>query len=382
MESEFKCKCQLIFASPDTLNHHKKICPHFNNSLIQNNIMTAALIQKQNQKIPVFSEASKHSINSNENFFRKIRRCIMDSNIITDANCSNYENVCSNEGCLDEYLLKCKKRLDCGHLCLGSIKDNCLNCLYENCPKYSNIFNQNAYSMCPICLTENFQNFSITQLPCKHYMHRKCFLKKLKLRWSTEDINFNFLKCPICNTIIEYELFKNFSKDSEILELIKESYSLLEKIRIITISITEEYKQNQPILTEKLSFYICEKCGNPFFSGFKECREELEVSEKPVRLCLECFDYTSIKGKTNCEIHGRKNIQYKCKFCCNLASHFCFGTTHFCEECHLQQLNGEYLSSKSQEELQKCPGNNSCSLGVEHPPNGEEFGLYCLLCIK
>jgi len=41
------------------------------------------------------------------------------------------------------------------------------------------------------------------------------------------------------------------------------------------------------------------------------------------------------KKKTkHCNIHGKKFIQYKCRFCCNAATLFCKGQIHFCEKCH------------------------------------------------
>ncbi len=138
-------------------------------------------------------------------------------------------------------------------------------------------------------------------------------------------------------------------------------------------------EKNNELPMEKFSFFRCKKCSDPFCGGLKECREDVS-EDSPAKFCLDCFDYTSIKGVTNCTTHGRKYIQYKCKFCCNVASHFCFGTTHFCEECHMLQLKGDYLTNKQKEELPEC--NETCLLGNSHPPNGEEYGLYCLLCIK
>jgi hypothetical protein len=117
-----------------------------------------------------------------------------------------------------------------------------------------------------------------------------------------------------------------------------------------------------------------------FCAGLKECVNIEDEEDK--KFCLDCFDFTKIKGITNCEIHGRKSIQYKCKFCCNISSHFCFGTTHFCEDCHMQQLKGDYLTTKSLDELPKCPGKENCLLNIDHPPNGEEFGICCLLCLN
>jgi len=134
----------------------------------------------------------------------------------------------------------------------------------------------------------------------------------------------------------------------------------------------------------KLNFFICDKCSQPFYGGLKNCIEDNNQNEdiiKKSRICLNCFDYTKIKGFTNCFVHGRENIQYKCKFCCSISSHFCWGTTHFCEECHLKQLKGDFLNKKLKTELNQCQGKDQCPLQIHHPENGEEYGLYCLLCL-
>ena len=34
-----------------------------------------------------------------------------------------------------------------------------------------------------------------------------------------------------------------------------------------------------------------------------------------------------VAGTTDCKIHGKDFIEYKCKFCCKIASWFCWGTT-------------------------------------------------------
>ena len=35
-----------------------------------------------------------------------------------------------------------------------------------------------------------------------------------------------------------------------------------------------------------------------------------------------------------CPKHGSDFMVYKCRYCCSVAVFFCFGTTHFCNQCH------------------------------------------------
>jgi len=81
-----------------------------------------------------------------------------------------------------------------------------------------------------------------------------------------------------------------------------------------------------------------------------------------------------------CERHGVRHVEWKCRFCCSLAVRFCWGTTHFCEPCHVKQVAGDYVTRKDKSRLPKCPGKEGCNLQIDHPPNGEEFSLGCSLC--
>jgi E3 ubiquitin-protein ligase MYCBP2 len=94
-------------------------------------------------------------------------------------------------------------------------------------------------------------------------------------------------------------------------------------------------------------------------------------------LCSAC----SGLGAEECPKHGKDFIQYKCRFCCGFGTFFCWGTTHFCRDCHTKQENHEYLSNKDPSELPQCPGPDKCPLKIRHPPNGQEFSLGCGLCV-
>jgi hypothetical protein len=81
-----------------------------------------------------------------------------------------------------------------------------------------------------------------------------------------------------------------------------------------------------------------------------------------------------------CEKHGRQYIEYKCKFCCNVASWYCWGNTHFCDTCHSRQERGDYVTRVDPKTLPKCPGPRFCPIQMKHPPPGEEFLMGCAVC--
>ena len=97
-------------------------------------------------------------------------------------------------------------------------------------------------------------------------------------------------------------------------------------------------------------------------------------------MCGKCSSVVAA-GVTNCKLHGKDFIDYKCKFCCQVASWFCWGTTHFCDDCHKRQNNGDYLTRKKEHELPQCGTPAKCPLKLKHPINGkEEFALGCSVC--
>ena len=91
-------------------------------------------------------------------------------------------------------------------------------------------------------------------------------------------------------------------------------------------------------------------------------------------VCPRCSAESVGLGVKECLKHGAENIDFKCKYCCSIALWFCWGTTHFCDPCHLVAGNNV---------VKLCPGDNKkegCPLKVDHPPCGEEFALGCGLC--
>lgn len=93
-------------------------------------------------------------------------------------------------------------------------------------------------------------------------------------------------------------------------------------------------------------------------------------------VCPSCCPSES----TDCKKHGKEFISFKCKFCCSVAQWFCWGNTHFCDQCHQKQINGEYVSRTPKDKLPKCPGKPACPVGGDHLPNGEEYCLGCGVC--
>ena len=57
--------------------------------------------------------------------------------------------------------------------------------------------------------------------------------------------------------------------------------------------------------------------------------------EKKNLICPKC-------AGLGCKTHGRDVCNFKCEFCCNVATFSCHaGITQYCEECHNEQEKNE-----------------------------------------
>ena len=73
---------------------------------------------------------------------------------------------------------------------------------------------------------------------------------------------------------------------------------------------------------DKLSYYECFKCKVPYFGGMKRCEQVNEEAKdyKPEELvCGKCSAVSVGQGVKNCKKHGADYIEFKCKYCCNIA---------------------------------------------------------------
>lgn len=97
------------------------------------------------------------------------------------------------------------------------------------------------------------------------------------------------------------------------------------------------------------------------------------VSDRKELICGACSAY---KAGSSCRQHGNEFIEWKCRWCCGIASFFCFGTTHMCTACHerWQLQPGCCKASRRTCTPETCP------LHTSHPDHGTEHCLGCALC--
>ena len=101
---------------------------------------------------------------------------------------------------------------------------------------------------------------------------------------------------------------------------------------------------------------MCFRCKKPYFGGMPSCEEAARGDEDYNPEDLVCGACAGNDLGDTCAVHGAEFIEFKCqvglvirlklKFCCSVASWYCWGKTHFCDDCHAQQVKGNYLTRK------------------------------------
>ena len=295
--------------------------------------------------------------------------------------CSNeikQNENCPNKKCIELNKILCRKKLPCGHTCLGVYNEIvCPPCLEPKCKKYGGLFNQNKNTYCQIC-REILSSSPIVNLSCNHYIHYLCLLKKLRKGDNLygKKLNFDFMKCPVCDSIFECNSIPEIKKK---LGEYKQIYLKVRTLINLRLKYEKIYSTQNPF--DLFIFFLCYKCHNPYYAGLnsnnninKIKNNSNLIGNKEDCLCgKDSFVYNA-KGQNICQVHKNMYAEYKCKYCCKIASRF-WSQTHFCEDCYSQRsyINKEYCEIKKCD-IDKCPFNGF------HAPNGIEYCLGCFLC--
>lgn len=281
--------------------------------------------------------------------------------------------VCDAPLCRSRGQQACVVPKGCGHHCYGSCgEQTCVSCLEEGCPaKHPQ---QSADDYCVICFTDALADSPCLQLECGHVFHKACVEKKIEQRWPCARINFKFLQCPLCEKEMAHHLLaKSMAPVNKLRETLEKRYEDRLKIEgmdecdALTNPQSSYYKKPLQYAADQFNYYQCSKCKRPYFGGLRRCQDvERDEPDKSDLICGGCC-----AGSAQCDRHGHHYLEWKCKYCCNTAVWFCWGTTHFCELCH---------SPPRKTVREECEGEERCPLGAKHPPNGTEFALGCAMC--
>ena len=312
--------------------------------------------------------------------------------------------VCRAGECQSRLKGSCTKTLSCGHPC-GGVRGEatCLPCLRCAPPgdagwtrKGKSRPRMTADDPCAICYVDPLGAAPAILLGCGHVVHVQCAIDKIRAGWPGPAISFNHLRCPLCGASgreaeevgsRQFPVMRHGSLDEEIQPVLalRDAVMRRGRRRLLAEGNVAELQpggewEGRPgeLALARFNYYKCGKCGEPYFGGLRECGGEPgggggDANGDAELMCGGCS--ATVSGLSGaCAKHGRDELQFKCRFCCSPAVFFCFGSTHFCERCHVTRPDW-----KPQPPPKTCT-RATCPLGVDHPPHGQEFCLGCALC--
>ncbi|KAL3155665.1 hypothetical protein ABBQ32_012694 [Trebouxia sp. C0010 RCD-2024] len=318
--------------------------------------------------------------------------------------------VCKGKECQLKLSQSCVKQLACGHWCGGVAGElSCLPCLHgcltavgsgNACQRSVTLDGQDA---CPMCW-EALACAPAIMLSCNHTCHLECAREHLRQGYPGPAISFTFLLCPSCGEggghrhgNVQISSSAPPMQHPALIDSLKVPLELREQtVQLAKRRLKMEGLHTRPELKPgglfdgrpadfaltKLLFFECDTCSRPYYGGQRQCGADgapndgghaANVGDRKELICGACSAH---EAGSKCQQHGVDFIEWKCRYCCGIASFFCFGTTHMCTACHEEwQLNPG--CKKASRHL--CTP-VTCPLHVRHPDHGLEHCLGCAIC--
>jgi IBR domain, a half RING-finger domain/C2 domain len=311
-------------------------------------------------------------------------------------------DVCNDDACVKKASQVCLQFSSCGdpaHFCPGVHGESkCPPCLLSGDACAGERAQAGVVvdgkDLCGICCVEELRSAPVILLKCKHMFHEECVRNRI-IAGSGRRITFGHVSCPLCRVWIDHPAV------DDVVQPYKHVYERLKveiKTRAERDNLVNDKRCTDPsseffgdpigLGFEMYTFYNCFHCKALYFGGLHEC-DAADNDEKQAHdseyLCMQC---SSINTKCCSKPEHAEDIVWKCRFCCEPAVWFCFGTTHFCEYCHshnpFQRADG---TASDLEQRALCPSANGgvCKMPGDKPHiNGTsltcEAQLYCLAC--
>lgn len=204
---------------------------------------------------------------------------------------------------------------------------------------------------CIICLAPFSQeDQKELVLSCGHRYHLACIQEQLQHAQPNpaKRLLFNGTRCAKCDQVCQHPSLSGLTRTTDALRK-KVDDLILEQVG--SADMLDEGRRT-------FAYYLCGFCREPYFGGTIDCADTAEGELPPEdRLCPKC----SPKANRRCSdpAQHRAYHVWKCRYCCEIASHVCYGTVHFCNACH--DRNTQRVRRKQRKlEPRPCLGRESC----------------------
>lgn len=250
--------------------------------------------------------------------------------------------------------------------------------------------------VCAICydsLSDSGGKEVIQLTTCGHRWHLECIQQQLEhVKPSpAQRLVLTGYRCALCGSTCDHPALRHMTRKTDSLQE-KVDAVLKEQLQVQTEAELEEARR-------KYAIYLCSHCEEPYFGGTVDCADTADGEVPPEeRLCVACAPTRLQQAHCRHPLQHRAYHLWKCRYCCKVASHVCYGTVHFCQDCH--DRNSERVARRRQQggpnnneppsclTAISCPGGDACPYprppGVTHHQNGRaaecEQVYSCGLC--
>jgi E3 ubiquitin-protein ligase MYCBP2 len=226
-----------------------------------------------------------------------------------------------------------------------------------------------------VCCTELCSTEPSVQLKCGHAMHLRC-AQNIYIAASDKG-RIVPPKCAFsgCREIPQHPaLSKQVDKWEKILTMIHDiTVRTIKEEKVdcdmdhVRNPMSPYFRKPMELARDTFTFFMCSQCKLPYYGGRIECGRV----DPPENACL-CGRCSREFCSKKCRKHGDGAMIYKCCWCCKPALFYCWGSTYFCQECHVRSkeiTHGPWPA---------CDG--KCQFHP-HPPNGTRQIIgYCTTC--
>lgn len=248
---------------------------------------------------------------------------------------------------------------------------------------------------CAICLCPLADQETI-KLGCGHLWHLECIKQQLKQASPNpgKRLLFSGCRCAKCGVFCESSALKSVTRLTSELRAAVDAL-IVEQLEVDGITENPDAHAGTSAFQGDLlaygrmvyAFYQCGVCSRPYFGGTVACADaDDELLPVAARVCPSCTPASSAAcaHPTHVGFH-----EWKCRYCCNVASFVCYGTTHLCESCH--KRNDAHIRTGADHSTLPpilCPGRPACELSMRTTQDRHENGvshnceqvLRCTLC--
>ena len=200
----------------------------------------------------------------------------------------------------------------------------------------------------------------VLTLSCGHRWHRECLVQQLQQAQpsSTSRLLFNGCQCGKCGAICDHPALEDLTRTTDVLrgkvDRLVEEQLAIDAPALMKEAVHQKGSQKKSLLEEarrKYSFFLCKHCQEPYFGGTVECADaflldnEASATVEEERLCPTCSPQSQIVCQNALE--HQHCLIWKCRYCCQPATHVCYGNVHFCNSCH--ERNGQAVKDQQQQ---------------------------------